>query len=258
MEHKATWVLLLVGLFVLLSALVETGRWLRRRAVRRTPTLEAKGFGTIEAAIFSLLGLLLAFSFTHAASRFDDRRELAVSEANALGTAYLRLDLTPPPVRDELKARFRDYVDARIAGYRALPDAAVATRHFDHATDLQRPIWTLALDGSAQVVDSRAAILVLPALNTCFDIANSRTAAFFIHPPPVVFGLLLALSMFCAVLTGWSMGETPLRSRLHAFGFVLSLGLTLYLTVDMELPRYGLVTVARFDSVLVDARARME
>lgn len=258
MEHEATWVLLIVGLCVLLSALVEAGRWLRRRAGRLTPHLEVKGLGAIEAAIFSLLGLLLAFSFTHAAARFDDRREIAVSEANALGTAYLRLDLAPPPVRDELKARFRDYVDARLAGYRALPDAAVAMRHFDQATNLQRPIWALGLDGAAQAVDSRAAILVLPALNTCFDLANARTAEFFIHPPPVVFLLLFALSMLCALLAGWSMGETPLRSRLHAFGFVLSLGLTMYLTFDMEFPRYGLVTVARFDSVLVDARSRME
>jgi len=49
---------------------------------------------TVEAAIFGLL--LLTFIFWGAGTRFDNRRNLVVNEANAVATAYSRLDLLPP------------------------------------------------------------------------------------------------------------------------------------------------------------------
>ena len=58
--------------------------------------LGAEGVGVIDGAVFALPGLLLAFTFSGAAARFDTRRHLIVEEANAIGTAYLRLDLLPP------------------------------------------------------------------------------------------------------------------------------------------------------------------
>ena len=49
----------------------------------------------MEGVIFGLLSLLIAFTFSGAASRFERRRDLIVQEANAIGTAYLRIDLLP-------------------------------------------------------------------------------------------------------------------------------------------------------------------
>lgn len=45
--------------------------------------------GTVEGPIFALMGLLIAFTFSGAASRLDGRRQLIVQEANDIGTAYL-------------------------------------------------------------------------------------------------------------------------------------------------------------------------
>jgi hypothetical protein len=55
----------------------------------------SKGLGAIEGAIFGLLGLILAFSFSGALTRFDARRHLVVEEANDIGTAWLRVALLP-------------------------------------------------------------------------------------------------------------------------------------------------------------------
>jgi hypothetical protein len=59
--------------------------------------------------------LLLGFAFAGATSRLDTRRELIIREANAIGTAYLRLDLVPAADQPSLRALFRDYLDARRA-----------------------------------------------------------------------------------------------------------------------------------------------
>ncbi|MBN2679958.1 MAG: hypothetical protein JXR24_06985 [Acidithiobacillaceae bacterium] len=42
------------------------------------------GSGALNGAVFGLLGLLLAFSFSGAAERFEHRRALITEEANAI------------------------------------------------------------------------------------------------------------------------------------------------------------------------------
>jgi hypothetical protein len=82
----------------------------------------------VEGSVFGLLGLLVAFTFSGASSRFDTRRHLIVEETNAIGTAYLRLDVLPSTVQPALRDSFRRYLDSRLAIYRKLPDAAAAKR----------------------------------------------------------------------------------------------------------------------------------
>ena len=82
------------------------------------------GAGVVDGAVFGLLGLLVAFTFSGAATRFDARRQLVVEEANAIGAAYLRLDVLPAAAQPALRARFREYLDSRLAAYRAVPDMA--------------------------------------------------------------------------------------------------------------------------------------
>jgi hypothetical protein len=50
------------------------------------------------------MGLMIAFTFSGAASRFDSRRQLIVEEANKIGTAYLRIELLPASLEATLHA----------------------------------------------------------------------------------------------------------------------------------------------------------
>ena len=111
--------LVLLGLLLLA---LELGRLVRLRAMRRDGDVESSRFGVVDGAVFGLMGLLLGFSFAAAGTRYDTRREQIVDEANAIGTAWLRLSLVPDTARGSLQGHFREYVDARLAGYAALPD----------------------------------------------------------------------------------------------------------------------------------------
>lgn len=82
---------LLLAIFVLL----EVGRRIGIHRRRIDPESSSSGLGALEGAVFGLMGLLIAFTFSGAATRFDGRRELIGREANAIGTAYLRIDLLP-------------------------------------------------------------------------------------------------------------------------------------------------------------------
>src|SRR4029450_9724606 len=82
-----------------------------------------------------------ADTFSGAAARFDARRQLIVEEANAIGTAYLRLDMLPEKDQPALRDTFRKYVDARLPAYQKLPDIRAARAVLAVATKLQGEIW---------------------------------------------------------------------------------------------------------------------
>jgi hypothetical protein len=258
-NYAVTLLAYLSATFVGMLAAGEAGRRLGSRHAEtgeRAAPPEA-GRAAIEASMFALLGLLIAFTFSGAASRFDDRRMLIIEEANAIGTAFLRLDLFPPASRSTLQDEFRRYVDLRLAFYRELVDADAARTLMAESLALQHRIWDQAVAATREAPPS-AAIVVLPALNTMIDIVTTRTAAFGIHPPLIIFAMLALLALICAFLGGLGMGKHQLKSRLHAWGFATIITLTIYATLEIEYPRRGLVRVDAFDQLLVDVRRSMD
>ena len=138
---------LVVGLFFGMLLLLELGRRIGARRLAQDPEGARAGVGAVEGAVYGLLGLLIAFTFSGAAARFDARRQLIVEEANDIGTAYLRLDLLPAEPREQLQEKFRRYVDSRLETYRKLPDIRAAEAELARSAGLQNEIWTLAVDG---------------------------------------------------------------------------------------------------------------
>ena len=114
MEPPISALLFAVLLFCGMLILLEAGR---RLGIRRRPK-ESEGergsLGTIEGAVFALFGLVMAFGFSGAASRFNEKRMLIAEEVNTVETAYLRLDLVPQPAQAQLQELFRGYVDSRL------------------------------------------------------------------------------------------------------------------------------------------------
>src|SRR5262245_18809345 len=174
------------SLFLAMLGLLELGRRAATRRIARDPEGARAGIGVIEGAVFGLLGLMLAFTFSGAAGRFDTRRQLIVEETNSIGTAYLRLDLLPQSAQPALRDGFRRYLDQRIEAYQAFPDGARVAGAFGEATAMQAEIWRAAVAASrAPDAAPDAPLLVLPALNAMFDITTTRTMALRLHPPAI-------------------------------------------------------------------------
>ena len=247
-----------LALFAAMLALLELGGRLGARAFTRNPEATT-GTSPMEGAVFALLGLLLAFTFFGAASRFDDRRKLIVDEANAIGTAYLRLDLLPASAQPALRDAFRRYVDQRLAVYRALPDLNASKIALERANEMQQQIWAAAVAGStAAGSHPDSAKLLLPALNEMLDVATTRAMAMQMHPPPVVFGLLFILMLLSALLAGYAMAGAKTRNWLYRIAFAFTLAGAAYVILDLEYPRFGLIRVDAFDHALVDLQKSMK
>ena len=247
------------GMFLGILACLFLGRWLGRRAIARHSATGVPNISSLEAAVFALLGLLIAFTFSGALSRFDVRRNQAVDEANAIGTAYLRIDLLPESAQPPLRETFRKYVDARIQTYRVLPDVKAANLELARSQDLQREIWSQAVAATRMPESGLDAKLhVVPALNEMFDIQTVRVVATQIHPPLIVYEMLIALALASALLAGYQSAGEKDFDWVHKIGFAGIVAFTVYVILDIEYPRLGWVRLDAIDQVLVNVRAGMK
>lgn len=245
-----------IGLFVGVLAMLELGRWLGLRHRRKEP--DAVGVtGAIDAAVFALLGLLIAFTFSGGLSRFDTRRDLIVQETNAIGTAYLRLDLLPAEAQPPLRDAFRRYLDERIATYRKLPDVRASRIAALHANDIQREIWSGSVAACKAADSPSTTMLLVPALNAMFDIATTRAMATELHPPATIYVMLGVVVLISALLAGYGTSSGKTRRWFHVIGFAAIVAVTIYVILDVEYPRLGLIRVDAFDHALVELREHM-
>lgn len=244
-------------LFVGMLVMLEVGR--RFGACAFAADQEAKsGTGPIEGAVFALLGLLMAFTFSGALGRFDERRGWIVDEANAVGTAWLRLDVLPGPLQAPIRDQMRAYVDARLAAYEHIRSDPSSEPDFSAADQLGGAMWKSAVVAVQPPAPTSAATLLLPALNDVIDIASVRTAATRRHPPLIVYSMLFLLALTAALFAGYGMGVCSRRRWLHTVGFAMVICGTIGVTLDLEYPRRGFFRLDGFDRVLADVRAGMK
>jgi hypothetical protein len=244
-------------LFFGLVVCLEVGYRIGRRALRASPEAH-EGVGASDGAVFALLGLLLGFSFAGGTARLDTRRELVVREANAIGTAYLRLDMLPEDAQPQLRRAFREYLDSRLRVYEKLdlPTLESAEREMEHVTMLQRSIWSLAVIATSREgeVSQTTARLLLPAVNDMIDVTTSRTVALYTRMPGLLLGMLLSVALLSALLAGYAMAKRGHRSWLHGLVYVLTIAVTVYAVLDLDNPRAGFIRLQAAENALIQLR----
>lgn len=242
-------------LFVGMLLAMEVGRAIgvRRRA---REDAGAKGIGAVEGAVFALLGLLIAFTFSGAAQRFEGRRHLINDEVNAFGTAWLRLDALAATDRAQLQELFRQVLDIRLEAQRDAGDQGALTIHLQRHDALQRQIWQLAIVAvRSPDANPAATMLLLPAINDMFDTVSTRIVNATNHPPTVIYVLLAIFCLLGALIAGDGLAESRKRNRLYQVLFAAVLSATFYVILDLEHPRLGMIQVHEVDHILKDLRA---
>ena len=180
---------------------------------------------------------------------------LIAEEANAIEIAYLRLELLSQDAKPKLQQLFREYLDSRLETYRKLPDMVAAQAEMLKSKTLQERIWTSAIAASRNPGSHPdPGKLLLPALNNMIDITTTRTMAFQLHPPRIIFALLFSLALICSLLAGYRMAVGECRNWLHILSFAVITVIIAFVIIDVEYPRAGLIRLQASDQVLVQLR----
>ncbi len=238
--------------------MTEWGRSVANKSLKQEGAQHKVGTTVIEGAIFGLMGLIIAFTFSNSASRFEARRQLIVSEANAIGTTYWRIDFLPSAAQAQIRQLFREYLDLRIEIYQAIPNLELAFQKVAQSQKIQHQIWDETLKAIKAEPSHAAPLLFIPALNQMFDLENQRNAQAHMHIPIIIVGMLFFIGIICAFLAGYSMAGSKTRNWIHRFIFCAITAITFYLILDLEYPRIGLIRIDKSDRSLLELKERIK
>lgn len=207
-----------------------------------------EGLNLFQGAIFALLGLLLGFAFAGSTARLEARRDLIVREANAINTAYLRIDVLPAAHQSEMRGLFHAYLAARLHAYDELDAGHQFEAAMTAASQLQRQIWTKALAATGQ--DNAARTLFLRPLNDMIGVTAERAVALQTGLPGLILVLLLGIALLTSLLAGYGMAKSGSRHLFHAAIYAAAVSLTIYVVLDLDSPRRGLIRLDAAEQVL--------
>jgi hypothetical protein len=232
---------------VLLGA-TGLGIWLGRRFRHLSEHLK-EPLGILQGALLGVVGLLLAFGLSLAVSRYESRRANIVSEANAIGTTYLRAQTLPEPMRGRSLDLLVRYTRTAIGLSDHVPgsDAAKAARASE--ARLERQLWALAAQGLDAKPIASAPRLYVESLNEMIDGETTRVVALSNRVPTAV----LVLEVIGASVALGLLGVHLAIGGRGVFGVLLASALIAFLllvTADLDRPTRGMIRVP--DSVLTD------
>ena len=252
-----------LGLFLGMLAFIEIGRRIGLRHIRNREGEKQAGVGTVDSVVYALLGLLIGFAFSGAAARFDARRDLVAKQVIAIHGSWLRVDAMPPASQPAIRDAFRRYVDALIVQY-AEPtnDARPTDRHLYAASPAvereQHEIWSRSVAAIGTPEGDKVRMLVLPPLAEMFASVERERLGRRMHPPAIIF-IMIAITAFAASLfAGYGMATAKARNWMFIIGVAATVSVEMYIILELELPRLGVVQADSVDAALVELRARMK
>jgi len=242
--YSQSSVLIVSALFVSMLLAMEIGFRSSRRKQARTAE-GIKQANAVLAAMLGLLALLLAFTFSAALQRYEDRSQTVVAEANAIETTYLRARLLPQEMPDEVQELLRRYLDVRIQEGRV--DATEPSLHeslLEQGKLMEAQLWNHAVRAAEVDAGVVTSGLFIQSLNELIDTAGTRHAALNRHVPEIVLFLLFVTVLMTTATLGYASGIAGHRVTLAAFILVMLIALVVYLIIDLDRPRRGAIQVS--------------
>ncbi|HKR15422.1 MAG TPA: hypothetical protein VJT15_25370 [Pyrinomonadaceae bacterium] len=231
---------------------VELGHRIAKFRRQHAQEEKESPLGGMVGATLGLLAFMLAFTFGLAGSRFEDRRQVVLSEANAIGTTYLRAAMLPDPMRTEAQQLLREYVDVRLAGV-AQPDNLAQA--IAQSEELHNRLWSVAV---AAAEKDRTAItgLFIQSLNEVIDLHATRImAGVRSRVPAVIWIVLFLLLVLGMTMIGYHVGLTNSRRSIAVIIVVIGFSSVLYVIADLDRAGQGMLRVSQ--QSMIDLRQSM-
>jgi uncharacterized membrane protein (Fun14 family) len=235
-------------------ATIEVGYRIGRRKTASANKATKDHINTIQGSMLGVLALLLAFSFSIAVQRFDNRNAAVVEEANAIGTTFLRAQLLPSSVRSDASKLLQRYVDLRVqASTISLNKDADRDELLSEANQVLGALWDCARRAAEENPNPVTAGLFIQSLNETIDSYGRRDATVRRHVPEVVLFLLFGTFVMAGGVLGYATGVAGHRPSSVSYMLVGLIIVLTFVIVDLDRPRRGLIRVDQ--TSLIDVKA---
>jgi hypothetical protein len=254
--HSVNAALLALALVVLFMGASELGF---RVGGFGTPSIDADSKSLILAiasAMLAMVGLLLGFSFSMAAGRFESRREVMIDEGNAIGTCYLRAGLLADAERDDVRQALRGYIDARIAIYGAGNDVARVKNEESAAAAAQEHVWRVTAAAARREPRAMTSALMIQSLNEMIDLDSKRAAIFRNRVPTIIPALLVVTAFLGMAGIGYDSAIAGRRRPWLMAILGMSLAAIIFVIIDLDRPWGGTIRVGQ--EAMIELRERID
>ena len=239
-----------VYVVIVLAALltVEVGYRLGRYWQQRTEKGKEGEVGSLVGATLALLAFLLVFLTGAAANRFDDRRQLVVTEANAIKTTYLRAGYLDEPYRTDIRQFLREYLDLRL---KAVTDPGTLADALVRSEEIHAELWNRAeIIAVTAKPNSDMAALFIESLNDVIDIHTERVAVGLIRIPWNIWLAVFFIALLTMAMVGFQNGVAGNRILIVQMVMILVFAGVILLIVDLDRSQEGFIQVSQ--QALVD------
>lgn len=202
----------------------------------------AAALNTSLASVFVIVGLILSFSFSFAVSRYEQRWQLIVQEADAIYTTDLRADELLPKDRDLLRSYLQRYIATKIDYYSKESNESARSSDARLLRRLEQKIWYT----TARELATRKAVglaLLAQSVNNMLELGADQRAAFDFRLRGPALSLIVLVSLVASFLIGLGFGQSGSPHWLISALFCLLIVALMYVIIDLDSPRAGLITV---------------
>jgi len=244
--ESSTLLAVYAAIVALLMLTSEFGLQLGRFNNRHIPEGDRKSLGGgITGAVAGLLAFMLAFTFGNAASRFQDRKQLVVAEANAIGTAYLRTQLVDDPQGAAIRQLLRRYVEDR-ANVTRLETEGGLSQAIARAEETHAEMWAQVSELARKYPDSVVVGLLVSAINDVIDMHGNRIAVGLrARIPQSIWLTIFFMAIMSTTLMGYDMGLSSGRSALARLAMVATFSAVVLLIIDLDRVHQTLFSISQ-------------
>ncbi|GAA3972402.1 hypothetical protein GCM10022407_17750 [Hymenobacter antarcticus] len=247
--HTTLLVSLLFGALLVFTGIgLRVGKW---RSAYATATDEQS---VAVASLLALQGLLLAFTFAMAGTRFEARRGAIIDVATSLHTAILRADLYPAAERQGFRQDLRQYLESRIRYAESPREKAPIAAALAQSEFYAQRLWARTVRLSPEPEYQIATEQMIAALNTVFEHGLARQASLRARVPDPIVYMLFIISLATAFFTGYVGTNRRKFDWLAVAVFHLLVGLVVYITLDLDRPRRGLIRTTDMQELFTELR----
>lgn len=235
----AIWSMTAFGVVLLALEIVakEAGLWIARRVSKKAEA-PLEGVGIVVGSMLGLLGFVLALTLSFANSRFNERLDGTVQEANAIGTAWLRAQAVGAPQGEAIARQLEEYTRLRRDFVRAPADQKAIDAISGRTTDLQTAIWNkvtaLVRDRQDPVAES-----LMSSVNQAFDMSSVVRFAFDKRLPGELLWLLISMTLLSMGALGFQLGLRPRPLRLLGAVLAAMWAAVIVEIIDLAATRLG-------------------
>lgn len=238
------WKLYIVMFLILLFSF-EAGYQISKYT---TSSGDKQGFNSTSPMVSGLLAMLafvLAFTFAMAASQHNLRKHNVLTEANTIGTAYLRADLLDKREETKVKELLKEYVDGRVYTIEMANSEEITKVTLSRALEIHALLWE-QVSSAVKREPNLYTGLVLQSINDVIDIHQARvTAGFYNRIPSSIWLVLLTISALTMVTMGAQARLAKSRRLTAVIPLILAFTTLTEVVIDLDRPQEGMITVGQ-------------